>query len=98
MPDLAWQITSIPKIAWGMHSCCTASAEIGEIASIVTRVDAGIVIVRREIKEGKRQRRGTAGERDMPPADSMSPPRDSRFDAIGHSRSRLGRMRVGPPA
>jgi len=23
IPDFAWQITSIPRIAWGMHSCCT---------------------------------------------------------------------------
>ena len=23
IPDFAWQMTSIPKIAWGMHSCCT---------------------------------------------------------------------------
>lgn len=24
MPDLAWQITSMPRMACGMHSCCTA--------------------------------------------------------------------------
>ena len=24
MPDLAWHSTSMPRIAWGMHSCCTA--------------------------------------------------------------------------
>lgn len=23
IPDLAWQMTSIPRIAWGMHSCWT---------------------------------------------------------------------------
>mmetsp|Transcript_8954 Transcript_8954/g.33413 ORF Transcript_8954/g.33413 Transcript_8954/m.33413 type:complete len:201 (+) Transcript_8954:669-1271(+) len=24
IPDLAWQITSMPKMAWGMHSCWTS--------------------------------------------------------------------------
>ena len=28
MPDLAWQITSIPRMAWGMHSCWTAITHI----------------------------------------------------------------------
>mmetsp|Transcript_9230 Transcript_9230/g.28717 ORF Transcript_9230/g.28717 Transcript_9230/m.28717 type:complete len:201 (-) Transcript_9230:207-809(-) len=27
MPDLAWQMTSMPRMACGMHSCCTALAK-----------------------------------------------------------------------
>ncbi len=34
IPDLAWQMTSIPRIACGMHSCCTAPSPNDWIAFV----------------------------------------------------------------
>jgi len=33
MPDLAWHSTSIPRMAWGMHWCCTAHARKETVSS-----------------------------------------------------------------
>lgn len=37
MPDLAWQRTSRPRIAWGMHSCWTALGGGGKMPMLTLR-------------------------------------------------------------
>mmetsp|Transcript_4409 Transcript_4409/g.17587 ORF Transcript_4409/g.17587 Transcript_4409/m.17587 type:complete len:205 (-) Transcript_4409:192-806(-) len=41
MPDLAWQITSMPRIAWGMHSCCTSEG-CSKPQSTIARRSSGL--------------------------------------------------------
>ena len=68
MPDLAWQMTSMPRMACGMHSCCTAQegrrrgGAGGRMGGRARRLKKPTLACRLVVQEGRDSGDGRAAE------------------------------------